>query len=109
MKKTESGRISRKMGMDKYILLHQLENLAEMLGIQIRYEQIESELPFSPGGLCRLGERYVLIINKAIGKEEKLRTLGQAVAKFDLSSIYLRPGLREFLSEFQDDMQDHEK
>ena len=95
--------------MDEDILLHQLESLADSLGIEIRYETIENEVFFSPGGLCRLGERYILIINKGIRKEEKLLTLGQAVAKFDLSSVYVRPRLRAFLSGFQDDMQDHEE
>jgi hypothetical protein len=95
--------------MDEDNLLRQLENLAETLGIEIRYEIIENEVFFSPGGLCRLGERYILIINKDVRKEEKLQTLGQAVAKFDLSDVYVRPMLRAFLSGFQDDMQDHEK
>ncbi|MBW2094937.1 MAG: hypothetical protein JRI80_08605 [Deltaproteobacteria bacterium] len=95
--------------MDKDILLHQLENLVEMLGIEIRYETIENEIPFSPGGLCRLGDRYVLIINKAIRKQEKIQTLGRAVTRFDLSTVYLRPGLRAFLSQLKSEIRNAEK
>jgi hypothetical protein len=95
--------------MDKDILLHQLENLVEMLGIEIRYETIENEMPFSPGGLCRLGDRYILILNKALRKQDKIQTLGRAVTRFDLSNVYLRPGLRAFLSELQGERRDSEK
>lgn len=95
--------------MDTDILFHQLENLAEMLGIEIRYETIENEMPFSQGGLCRLGDRYVLIVNKTIRKQDKIQTLGRAVTRFDLSTVYLLPGLRAFLSELQDKIRDTEK
>ncbi len=87
--------------MDKDILLHQLENLAEMLGIEIRYEAIENELPFSSGGLCRIGKRHVVIINKRLPEQEKISALARAVARFDLTRVYLRPGLREFIAELQ--------
>jgi len=84
--------------MDKDTLLVQLEELAEKLGIELRYENIEDGFPFSPGGLCRLEDRYVLFVNKVIRKEDKIRMLGEAVVRFDLGSVYIRPGLREFLS-----------
>lgn len=89
--------------------MHQLENLAEMLGIEIRHETIENEMPFSPGGLCRLGDRYILILNKALRKQDKIQTLGRAVTRFDLSNVYLRPGLRVFLSELKGERRDSEK
>lgn len=97
------------MAMDKDILLHQLENLAEKIGIEIRYEDIENDLPFSPGGLCRLGDRYVLIVNKAIPKEDMIRTVSLALVRFDLNRVYVRPGLREFLTGFQGSISHPEK
>ena len=88
--------------MDKDILLHQLEDLAEKLGIEIRYESIETENAFSPGGLCRVEDRYFLIINRDVSQQAKIQTLGRALVKFDLSNLYLRPWLRGFLSDLQD-------
>lgn len=87
--------------MDADILLGQLEELAERIGIQLRYEIMDDGSVSSRGGLCRLRKRYVLIVNKGISRDDKIRTLGQALGHFDLQNIYVRPGLRQFLSKFQ--------
>jgi hypothetical protein len=84
--------------MDENTLLNQLEELAERLDIAVRYETALEDFQFSHGGLCRLKGRYVIIVNKDISTAEKARTLGQAMARFDLNTIYIRPGLRAFLS-----------
>ena len=94
-------RRSEEISMDNDSLLHQLEDLLEILGIEMRCESLETEMFFSPGGLCRLGNRYVLFIDNRLTKQEKIQTLARAAARFDISRIYLRPGLRDFLSTFQ--------
>jgi hypothetical protein len=70
----------REAGLDDETLLGQLEELAQ-----------------SPGGLCRIKGEYVLILNSTATIEDKIHTLAKAVNRFDLSRVYLRPGLREFL------------
>jgi hypothetical protein len=95
--------------MDNDSLLHQLEELLEMLDIEIRCESLETDMFFSPGGLCRLGRRHVLFIHNRLTKQEKIQTLARAAARFDLSRTYLRPGLRDFLSRFQTEKKDIEK
>ena len=83
--------------MDQNTLLGQLEELAHTLGIEIRYEPLKREGGFSPGGLCRIKGEYVLILNSAATTEDKIQTMAKALNRFDLSRVYLRPGLREFL------------
>lgn len=83
--------------MDENTLLGQLEELAHSLGIEIRHEPIKKEGSFYPGGLCRLKGEYVLIINSAATTRDRVHTLARAVKQFDLTQVYLRPGLREFL------------
>ena len=83
--------------MDEDTLLGQLEELAHSLGIEIRDEPLKREGSFFPGGLCRIKGEYVLILNAAAATEDKIQTLAKAVNRFDLSRVYLRPGLREFL------------
>lgn len=83
--------------MDEDTLLGQLEELAHSLGIEIRYEPLRRESSFFPGGLCRVKGEYVLILNATATTEDKIQTMAKAVNRFDLSRIYLRPGLREFL------------
>lgn len=84
-------------GLDEETLLGQLEELAQSLDIEIRYEPLKREGSFFPGGLCRIKGEYVLILNSTATIEDKIHTLAKAVNRFDLSRVYLRPGLREFL------------
>ncbi len=88
--------------MDENTLLGQLEELAQSLGIEIRYEALKREGSFFPGGLCRLKGEYVLILNSAATVSDKIQTLAKSVNRFDLSKVYLRPGLRDFLEGFSE-------
>ena len=83
--------------MHENTILGQLEELARSLAIQIRYEAIKKEGAFSAGGLCRLKGENLLIVNSKATTRDKIQALAKAVNRFDLSQIYVRPGLREFL------------
>ena len=86
--------------MDENTLLRQLEELAESLKVEVRYESFKSEGSFSTGGLCKLKGEYLLIVNSKAAVREKAEAIAGALKRFDLSQVYLRPGLREFLDAF---------
>ena len=88
--------------MDDNALLGQLEELAHSLGIEVRSEPIKKASSFSPGGLCQLKGEYLVILNSTATKEDQIYALAKAVIRFDLTQVYLRPGLREFLDDFSD-------
>lgn len=88
--------------MDEQKILEQLEEAARSLGMEIRYETMKGESSFSPGGLCRLQGNYLLIINSRASLSEKIRAMAQAVNRFDLSQVYLLPGLRELLERLRE-------
>jgi len=83
--------------MDEQLMLDQLEALAQGLEIEVRFETMHKEARFNPGGLCRIKGVPVVIINKKAPVGRKVQVLGAALKRFDLSGVYLRPGLREFL------------
>ena len=85
--------------MDEGALIDHLEELAESLGIQIRYEAIkqDEDSSYIVGGLCLLKGEYVLIINTKATVTERMNALATAVKHFDLDQIYVRPVLRELL------------
>lgn len=83
--------------MDDNKILEQLEELANSLEIPVRYEQIKKESSFFPGGLCRVKGEDILIINSMATVEDKIQILVKAVTSFDISQVYMRPVLREFL------------
>jgi hypothetical protein len=91
------GNTSRKTGLEEETLLVQLEELAQALDVEVRYEPMRREGPTFPGGLCRLKGKHVLIIDSRAATGDKVQALARAANRFDLSQVYLRPGVREFL------------
>jgi hypothetical protein len=83
--------------LDENTILGQLEELAHSLSIRVRYEPIKKEGTFYAGGLCQLKGEILLIVNNRASVRDKVRALATALKRFDLSQVYLRPGLREFL------------
>ena len=86
--------------MDDHIALSLLEELADRLGIPIRYETIHDELT-GLGGLCRIEEKYHLIIDSKATPKEKIQIMVKALRHFDLRTIYVRPALRELLEGYE--------
>ncbi|MBW1923008.1 MAG: hypothetical protein JRF59_10625 [Deltaproteobacteria bacterium] len=83
--------------MSKETLLGLLEEQADHLGIKLRYERLEAAGPMSPGGLCRLRGEWVLFLNPAAPVSRRILLLVQALKKFDLTGVYLKPAVREIL------------
>lgn len=81
------------------MILDHLEALAHSLGIQVRYERLDSETAFPAGGLCRVKEKQFIIVNSEVTTAEKVRTLTRALRRFDLSALYLKPALRDLLED----------
>lgn len=75
-------------------LLAELEDIAEKLGIKLRYEVTKAR-----GGLCTVDGEKMFIMDKKSTKEYKLLMLARTIKEFDLSDIYISPKLREFLDE----------
>lgn len=83
--------------MDKNTTLTLLEELAQKLGIKIRYEKIKKGDFIHAGGLCQLQGEYIFIINSKASTGEKIKMLASALKRFDISHIYIRPAVRELL------------
>jgi len=96
-------------GMDDKKLMSQLEELAENLSIEVRYEAIRKEESFFAGGLCRLRGKDILIVNSDASLGDKIQALAKALRRFDFSRIYMRPALREFLTKLPDQTGDKKK
>ena len=80
--------------MDDAALLVALEQLAEALGIPVRYAELATDEVPGRGGLCVLhGERRI-IIERSLGDRDKARLLAQGLAQFDLEGVFLLPAVR---------------
>jgi len=85
--------------LDDTATLGYLEALAHNLGVEVRYESMEGDNPLSSGGMCRIRDKQVVIINQRAATADKVRTLVKALKCFDLTQIYLRPVLRDLLED----------
>lgn len=85
--------------MDDEILLNQLEELAERLGILVRDENINIDDVSTTGGLCIVEGQHILILNSKTSLQEKIHVAIRALRQLDLSEIYIKPGIRELLEE----------
>ncbi|MBW1764465.1 MAG: hypothetical protein JRJ23_06975 [Deltaproteobacteria bacterium] len=90
----------KKSGPDDMNILRQLEELANGLGIEVRYEKIKKEASFFPGGLCNFKGDDLLIVHSKISARDKIHTLSKALATFDLGDIFVKPTVRELLLKY---------
>lgn len=79
------------------ILLQQLEELAEKLGIAVQYENLSMEESSGRGGMCRIRGKYVLLIHRGASTREKIQIMADALRRFDLGDTYVRPVIRELI------------
>ena len=80
--------------MDDVSILRELENLADELDLEIRYETIEGS-----GGLCRVGDKRCLILNRSSSPNQLVRVLSLALSRFPLEDVFINPHVRELLQE----------
>jgi len=86
---------------DEFILL-QLEELAERLGVLVRDENINIDDVSSTGGLCIVEGQHILILNSKTSLQEKIHVAVRALRQFDISEIYVKPGIRELLEDHKE-------
>ena len=83
--------------MNETMILQNLEGVAEKLGIKVNYENLRKRRVFSKGGLCRLKQDRMVIIDTALNLSEKIDILANALSQFDLEDIYLPPAVRKIV------------
>jgi hypothetical protein len=78
-------------------ILQQLEELAERLGVKILYESLGQEEFVVRSGTCTFRGQLLAIIDQQLPPSERIRVLADCLARFDLSTIYLVPAVRELI------------
>ncbi|RKZ28719.1 hypothetical protein DRQ29_01450 [bacterium] len=74
-------------------IIAELERLAEKLGIIIRYERMGT----LSGGLCRIGDKNYLFINKSLTPKSKIELIASEISSLDWDSHFVRPEVRRIL------------
>ena len=79
------------------IVLLKLEELANRIGISVRYENINIDEVCSTGGLCLFEDKYILILDSKTTVQEKIQATIEALQQFDPNDVYVKPLIRELL------------
>jgi hypothetical protein len=79
------------------LLLSQLEELANKLGIAIRHFKFIRDESSGRGGLCRIRGEYVLFVDSQATTREKIGATIAALKRFDLGDIQVLPLIRDLL------------
>ena len=77
-------------------MLRALEELARRVGLEVRIEEPWRGGP-SAGGLCVLRGSPVVLIDALAPLPDRIAVLCEALARFDLETVFLPPALRAAL------------
>lgn len=78
-------------------LLAALEDVAERIGVNIRYEKITGGPIRTTSGFCRLRGENVVLIDRRMSTVDKLYALAHELRRFDLEKVFMTPAARRFL------------
>ena len=78
--------------MNQILLLQELETLAAQLGVELRYEELETS-----GGLCRYSGKLCLIVDRRLPLARRIALLSRELGRLPLEGVFLRPSVRELL------------
>jgi len=81
--------------MENAQLLQNLEDLADQLSVEIRYEDLDGSL----GGLFRLRGRSCILLDRNLSVAERLKLVSRSLAKLHLDGVFIPPAVPEILEQ----------
>jgi len=83
--------------MNNEIILQELENICCKLGLNLRYEVGDFI-----GGLCRIDEEQLIIINKKLPIDKKIKLIAKEISTLNFEDIFILPAVKEIILENRD-------
>ena len=78
--------------MTQELILQGFESLIQNLSIDLRYERGDFK-----GGLCKIDDKNVLIVNNKLPIDKKINLMAVELNRLNLEQIYIRPALRNII------------
>ena len=80
------------------ILLDQLKDVAERVGVPVREERLLREVGYSvKSGFCRLNAKSFYLLDSTANTAGRIESLMEFLATRDLERIYIEPELRRMI------------
>ena len=94
--------MKRKESAEVEGMLEELKRASSELGLEVREEEILREVGYrARSGVCRVGDRTVVVIDRRLSGQDRIELLCRALAEHrgaDLERVFLSPVLRARLS-----------
>jgi hypothetical protein len=81
--------------VDDATLLQELESLAAQLAVDVRHEPLAGPR----GGLCRVGGRDLIFVDRNLSLTERVELMTGALSRLCLDEVFVRPVLRQMLED----------
>ncbi len=79
-------------------MVEELVRVARELGFDVREEELLRDVGYRPrSGVCRIGERDVILMDRKLSGPERVEVLCAALADRDLERVFLSPALRALI------------
>jgi len=75
-------------------MLQELQDVAQQLGITVRFDQGNFE-----GGYCILKAQRLLLLNRRLLPARKASVLAKALREIGLENVFLKPAVRAFIDD----------
>ncbi len=83
--------------MNESVLLEHLEEIANRLGVELRYENLGQSGFRAGGGYCKLDGKPMILLNRKDSRRRKIRILAESLGRLDLEGIFIPPAVRKVL------------
>lgn len=83
--------------MTEVSLLDHLEQIADRLGIELRYENLGGGGIRSEGGYCRVAGKPMILINSRDSRRRKILILARSLGRVNLDGIFIPPAVRKVI------------
>lgn len=83
--------------MEPEQIYNHLEEIAQKLGISVRYENLSTTPYPTRSGLCRLRGRHVFIMDSSKKIHQRIEILASCLSEMDLEGVYVVPAVRSLL------------
>jgi hypothetical protein len=90
--------VKRKESAAVEAMVEELMRVARELGFEVRDEELLRDVGYRPrSGVCRVGDRDVILLDRKLSASERVEVLCAAVADRDLERVFLSPALRALI------------
>ncbi len=83
--------------MNDLSLLEHLEQIAQRLGVELRYENLGQSGFRSDGGYCKVAGKPLILLNRKDSRQRKIRVLCRCLNKLNLQGIFIPPAVRSVI------------